>query len=152
MKKVILVFMLLLSIISFGSVEIINTKDKNGKLTGGKSVVYKDNTVTLELEYKNNICTAIVIKTSKFANAVDEFIIFSVDDESYGTIEYKVQKDKKTIRCDAKDEEIVKDIAKGIEKGNKLMFDYEDKNCEAIIIEIELAEIQKAIKKLKVKK
>ena len=147
MKKVLLGLMFLFSVISFGDVKVIN-----GKTTDEKSIIYKDNTCTLQLDYKKNDCISISIKTSKFASEIENEIGFMIDSGYNRTLKYKIQKDKKTITCSsdsAIDGEIIKNIAYDMEKGYLLMIDYVDKNDKLVSRNIKLAEIQKAIKEVK---
>lgn len=51
MKKILLIIFIFISTISFGSVKIIN-----GKSSDEKSIVYKDNDCTLQLDYKKSYC------------------------------------------------------------------------------------------------
>ena len=67
MKKFLFVLFIFISVISFGSVKIIN-----GKSSDEKSIVYKDNDCTLQLDYKNFDCVAITVKTSSFASETED--------------------------------------------------------------------------------
>ena len=147
MKKFLSVLFIFISVISLGDVKVIN-----GKTTDEKSIIYKDNTCTLQLDYKKNDCISISIKTSKFASEIENEIGFMIDSGYNRTLKYKIQKDKKTITCSsdsAIDGEIIKNIAYDMEKGYLLMIDYVDKNDKLVSRNIKLAEIQKAIKEVK---
>lgn len=74
MKKILLIIFIFISTISFGSVKIIN-----GKSSDEKSIVYKDNDCTLQLDYKNFDCVAITVKTSSFASETEDEVGFMVD-------------------------------------------------------------------------
>ncbi|WP_335996798.1 hypothetical protein [Fusobacterium polymorphum] len=154
MKKVLLILMLLFSVISFGSVKIIDTKDNLGKLTGGKSIVYKDNVGSLQLDFENSNCIAITVKTNRYASELETEIGFMIDTGYNRNLSYKIQKDKKTVKCSADsaiDAEIIKNIVYDMEKGYLLMIGYVGKDDKMIAMNIKLAEIQKAIKELKSK-
>ena len=147
MKKVLLALMLLFSVISFGSVKIIN-----GKNTNEKSIIYKDNTCTLQLNYKDFDCVGITINTSSFASEIEKEVGFMIDSGYNRTLSYKIQKDKKTITCNADsaiNAAIIKNIVYDMEKGYLLMIDYVDKKDKLVARNIKLAEIKKAIAELK---
>lgn len=147
MKKNLLMLFIFVSVISFGSVKVIN-----GKNPDEKSIIYKDNTCILQLDYKKTDCTSISIKTSNFASEVENEIGFMIDSGYNRTLKYKIQKDKKTITCSsdsAIDGEIIKNISYDMEKGYLLMVDYVDKDDKLVARNIKLAEIQKAIKEVK---
>lgn len=147
MKKILLILFIFVSVISFGSVKIIN-----GKNTNEKSIIYKDNTCTLQLDYKDFNCVGITINTSSFANEIEKEVGFMIDSGYNRTLKYKIQKDKKTITCSsdsAIDGEIIKNISYDMEKGYLLMIDYVDKDDKLVARNIKLAEIQKAIKEVK---
>nr|DAX78816.1 MAG TPA: hypothetical protein [Caudoviricetes sp.] len=147
MKKFLFVLFIFISVISFGSVKIIN-----GKNTNEKSIIYKDNTCTLQLDYKDFDCVGITINTSSFASEIEKEVGFMIDSGYNRTLSYKIQKDKKTITCSADsaiDAAIIKNIVYDMEKGYLLMIDYVDKNDKLVARNIKLAEIKKAIAELK---
>lgn len=147
MKKILLIIFIFISTISFGSVKIIN-----GKSSDEKSIVYKDNDCTLQLDYKNFDCVAITVKTSSFASETEDEVGFMVDSGYNRTLKYKIQKDKKTISCNADsaiNARIIKNIVYDMEKGYLLMIGYVDKNDKIVARNIKLAEIKKAIAEFK---
>lgn len=147
MKKFLFVLFIFVSVVCFGSVKIINSKASDEK-----SIVYKDNDCTLQLDYKNFDCVAITVKTSSFASEIEDEVGFMVDSGYNRTLKYKIQKDKKTITCNADstiNARIIKNIVYDMEKGYLLMIDYVDKNDKLVARNIKLAEIKKAIAEFK---
>lgn len=150
MKKFLFVLMLFVSVFSFAKVRIIDTK-KNGILTGGRSIEYKDDKGVFIINYEKDTAIEIQIETkntpSNFENTVGIMI-----DSGYN-FEIPYYSDGKIIKIypSGKDgwkfNRVIEEIEK--EKSKQLIYDYVNSKDKMVTIIVPLKEIKENIKKLK---